>query len=82
LTANFSYVRFHGTGGRYAGNYPDNFLKKWATKIRGWADRLNSVYVYFNNDVQGHAVRNARTLRAAVEKLSKQLSPPAEGRAA
>jgi uncharacterized protein YecE (DUF72 family) len=82
LTANFSYVRFHGTGGRYAGNYPDNFLKKWATKIRDWADRLNNVYVYFNNDVEGHAVRNARTLRAAVEKLSKQLSPPAEGRAA
>jgi uncharacterized protein YecE (DUF72 family) len=82
LTANFSYVRFHGTGGRYAGNYPDNFLKKWATKIQGWADRLNNVYVYFNNDVEGHAVRNARTLRAAVEKLSKRLSPPAEGCAA
>jgi uncharacterized protein YecE (DUF72 family) len=82
LTANFAYVRFHGTGGRYAGNYPDHFLKKWAMKIQGWGDRLNDVYVYFNNDVGGHAIRNARTLRADLAKLSNGLSAQAEGRAA
>ncbi|NCO91456.1 MAG: DUF72 domain-containing protein, partial [Armatimonadetes bacterium] len=26
-----------------------------------------SAYVYFNNDANGHAVRNARTLKALVE---------------
>ena len=82
LTANFSYVRFHGTGGRYAGNYPDHFLKRWATKIQGWARRLSHVYVYFNNDVEGNAIRNARTLRAAVEKLSDRSCAQAEKRAA
>ena len=76
LTATFSYVRFHGTSGRYAGNYPDHFLKKWAAKIGGWAGCLNDVYVYFNNDVAGHAIRNARMLRAAVKKRSTVLSAP------
>lgn len=76
LTATFSYIRFHGTGGRYAGNYSDHFLKKWAAKIADWAARLNDVYVYFNNDVAGHAIRNARTLEAEVEKRSAVLSPP------
>lgn len=82
LTANFSYIRFHGTSGRYAGNYPNHVLKKWATKIQGWADRLSDVYVYFNNDVGGHAVRNARALRAALEKALTGLAEPTEDRAA
>jgi uncharacterized protein YecE (DUF72 family) len=76
LTANFSYVRFHGTSGRYAGNYSEDVLKRWATKIQSWASRLKDVYVYFNNDVGGHALRNARTLQAAVDKLSNGLSAP------
>jgi uncharacterized protein YecE (DUF72 family) len=70
LTANFAYIRFHGTSGRYAGNYPDHLLQDWATKIQSWATRLNHIYVYFNNDVGGHAIRNARSLRAAIAGLS------------
>jgi uncharacterized protein YecE (DUF72 family) len=82
LTANFSYVRFHGTGGRYAGNYPDDCLNEWASKIQNWAMRLSQIYVYFNNDVGGHAIRNARTLRAAVAKMAVAPSRPASQRAA
>jgi uncharacterized protein YecE (DUF72 family) len=70
LTANFAYIRFHGTSGRYAGNYPDELLQDWAGKIQRWARRLNEIYVYFNNDVGGHAIRNARTLRAAIGGLA------------
>jgi uncharacterized protein YecE (DUF72 family) len=81
-TANFSYVRFHGTSGRYAGNYPDQLLKMWATRIQTWATRLQNVYVYFNNDVGGHAIRNARMLQALVEKLSKPLFRSSERRTA
>jgi uncharacterized protein YecE (DUF72 family) len=82
LTANFSYVRFHGTGGRYAGNYPDHVLQKWATKIEDWSDRLGQIYLYFNNDVGGHAIRNARTLRGAVAKLADGSSGTAKPQAA
>jgi uncharacterized protein YecE (DUF72 family) len=78
LTADAAYVRFHGTGGRYAGNYPDDLLQDWAIRIQTWATRVSQVYVYFNNDVGGHAVRNARTLRAALAKVSDKL--PASSR--
>jgi uncharacterized protein YecE (DUF72 family) len=71
LTANFTYIRFHGTSGRYAGNYPNDVLRDWAKQIQSWAARLGEVYVYFNNDVGGHAVRNARTLRTALQELAK-----------
>jgi uncharacterized protein YecE (DUF72 family) len=62
LTANFTYVRFHGTTGRYAGNYPDHILEQWAERIQSWSTKLQQVFAYFNNDVGGHALHNARTL--------------------
>ena len=61
-TADFTYVRFHGPTGRYAGNYPDQHLQEWTELIQGLASGLKAVYVYFNNDIEGHAVSNAMTL--------------------
>lgn len=64
----FVYVRFHGSGVKYGGRYPD-------AALRGWADWLNArraegrdVYAYFNNDVGGHAPRDAVTLRRMLEE--------------
>lgn len=68
LTANFTYIRFHGTSGRYAGHYPDEMLQGWAKQIQDWGDRLSAVFAYFNNDVGGHAIRNARTLRMLLQQ--------------
>jgi uncharacterized protein YecE (DUF72 family) len=82
ITASFSYIRFHGTGGRYAGNYPGHRLNGWAHQIQSWAGRLNEIYVYFNNDVGGHAIRNARSLRCAVAKLVDTHSRSTKSRAA
>ncbi len=63
VTADFAYVRFHGPGkAKYAGFYPTDFLREWAGRIRGWRKELTAIYVYFNNDVGGHAVKNAQTL--------------------
>jgi uncharacterized protein YecE (DUF72 family) len=61
-TADFAYVRFHGTGERYSGAYPDAALADWARNISKLAKGLDAVYIYFNNDVSGHAVKNAATL--------------------
>jgi uncharacterized protein YecE (DUF72 family) len=62
------YVRFHGASGRYNGSYADDQLEDWA----GWIDEQASsgadVYAYFNNDVGGHAPRNALTLRGLLER--------------
>lgn len=59
------YVRMHGpdTGSLYAGSYSDTDLRWWADRIHEWEGEGHDVYVYFNNDGDGHAVRNARTLR-------------------
>lgn len=64
ITADFTYVRFHGPGeAKYAGSYPERALQGWARTIEDWLRELSAVYVYFNNDIGGHAVRNARRLR-------------------
>ena len=59
ITARFTYVRFHGTTGRYNGAYPDAALDDWAEWLVG-----NNIpgFVYFNNDVGGHAPRDAKKL--------------------
>jgi uncharacterized protein YecE (DUF72 family) len=64
-TAPFVYVRLHGpdSDSLYAGSYSDNDLSWWADRIREWEDAGRDVYAYFNNDGEGHAVRNAETLR-------------------
>ena len=67
-TSDFAYFRFHGASDMYSSKYPDEELLKWAEKIRGLARSLESVYIYFNNDVRGYAVENARTLRAFLEE--------------
>lgn len=64
-TAPFVYVRLHGPDHHhlYAGAYSDDDLRWWAGRIGEWADHGRDVFVYFNNDGGGNAVRNADTLR-------------------
>jgi uncharacterized protein YecE (DUF72 family) len=64
-TAPFVYVRLHGpdTGYLYGGSYADTDLHWWADRIREWAGMGKEVFVYFNNDCGGNAIRNAETLR-------------------
>jgi uncharacterized protein YecE (DUF72 family) len=57
------YVRFHGPSGRYAGNYTTDMLTEWADWLNEQRRRVDAIYAYFNNDVEGHAIHNARTLR-------------------
>jgi uncharacterized protein YecE (DUF72 family) len=67
-TAPFVYVRLHGPDRQalYAGSYPDVDLAWWAARIREWAAQGRDIYVYFNNDGGGHAVRDAARLEALV----------------
>ncbi|WP_266367006.1 DUF72 domain-containing protein [Tellurirhabdus rosea] len=65
-TGPFVYVRLHGPENQplYHGGYSDEELAGWAELVREWHRAGKDVYVYFNNDIGGHAVRNALTLRA------------------
>ncbi|HEV8132879.1 MAG TPA: DUF72 domain-containing protein [Acidobacteriota bacterium] len=62
VTADFVYVRLHGTTSVYQGDYPKASLRAWATRIESW-HRLKDIYFYFNNDAGGYAVANAMELR-------------------
>ena len=65
----FVYVRFHFGTTRYGGRYDDHRLDDWAEWL---ADRIrsgSSVFAYFNNDIGGHAPRDAVRLRTRLKAL-------------
>jgi len=62
-TADFAYIRFHGSTGLYSSGYSDEELAGWARRLTDLAANLKSVHVYFNNDAEAFAVRNAMALR-------------------
>lgn len=65
LTADFTYVRFHGPGtAKYTGSYRRSDLRRWAVRIDEWAEELTDVYIYFNNDVGGYAIKDALILKS------------------
>ena len=61
-----AYVRFHGGTGKYVGRYPDEALLGWTDWIVAEARSGREIWCYFNNDIGGHAVHDALTLRAMV----------------
>ena len=60
-TTDAVYVRLHGAKQWYRHDYSDAELEAWAAKVR--ATRAREVWVYFNNDFQGCAFRNAQTFQ-------------------
>jgi uncharacterized protein YecE (DUF72 family) len=66
LTGGFRYLRFHGTTGRYSGRYGAEALRPVAADLLAWARRGRDAFVYFNNDLGGHAVHDALALLALV----------------
>jgi uncharacterized protein YecE (DUF72 family) len=62
-TADFAYLRLHGPSGHYRGSYDDETLKQWADRLKEELDHNRPVFVYFNNDMEGNAVRDARRLK-------------------
>jgi len=63
ITADFTYLRFHGSKSLYGSKYTDEELQSWAKEIKTWLKQGKNVYVYFNNDAEGYAVENARYLQ-------------------
>ena len=66
-TADFAYVRFHGTAS-YHGAYAAPALKPWAEFLVEQARLGRDCYAYFNNDAEGHAPRDAERLVAMLKK--------------
>lgn len=67
VTADWTYVRLHGPGGKYQGSYSDSVLKDWAARLCAWQKRGISSYLYFDNDDSGFAPHNALRLRELIK---------------
>jgi uncharacterized protein YecE (DUF72 family) len=66
VTANHIYVRLHGPAGLYASGYTKKQLKHFAGLFKKWKRQGHSVWVFFNNDIHGYAVKNAAVLKELV----------------
>lgn len=64
VTGGWAYLRFH-QGGRTGPAYGKRKLERWADRIAALPAR--DVYVYFNNDTGGAALRDATTLTALLD---------------
>jgi uncharacterized protein YecE (DUF72 family) len=89
-TADFVYVRLHGSEQLYASGYDSRALARWAERIRAWSSgreaqgdhagppaprRLRDVYVYFDNDAKVRAPFDALALKKLVETRRLPLRP-------
>jgi uncharacterized protein YecE (DUF72 family) len=61
VTADFVYVRLHGSTQLYTSGYESHELAHWAERIRAWAQQ-GPVFVYFDNDVKVRAPFDAANL--------------------
>ena len=61
VTADFSFIRWHGRGARtwYNYRYADGELGSWVPKVKDVASKVKKVFGYHNNHPFGHAVESA-----------------------
>ncbi len=65
-TADRGYLRLHSGGGPASPGYSEAELAAWAERLEDLFPGDEPVLVYLNNDMGGHAVRDALTLRDRV----------------
>ena len=64
----FVYVRFHGATSKYGGRYDNRRLDRWADWMAERVGEGRQVFGYFNNDIGGHAPRDAARLRQRLKE--------------
>jgi uncharacterized protein YecE (DUF72 family) len=79
-TADFMYMRLHGSTHLYTSSYGDEELEAWAARIRRFRATTRrragaDVYVYFDNDVAARAVQDALRLKTLLENVTGKRRP-------
>ena len=69
ITSDFTYIRMHLP--RHGLGYGERALEPWARRVFEWTRESLDVLVYFNNDMEGHAIKDARTLISMVAGISE-----------
>jgi uncharacterized protein YecE (DUF72 family) len=67
-TADFVYVRFHGLTA-FGAAYPRESLAPWTRFLEEQRAAGRDAYVYFNNDIGGHAPRDAARLAELLSRF-------------
>jgi len=62
VTADFIYIRMHGSKLLFSSKYTKKELSSLSQKIKKWLKQKLDVYCYFNNDAHGYAIENAKEL--------------------
>ena len=62
VTADFVYIRMHGSRVLFGSKYTKKELKDLAQKIKKYIKQGLDIYCYFNNDTKGFAIKNAQEL--------------------
>lgn len=65
-TADDIYVRFHGTSRWYRHDYTPEELALWAHRIS--ESGASQSWIYFNNDREGYAIKNAKQLMSLLDR--------------
>jgi uncharacterized protein YecE (DUF72 family) len=77
VTADTVYVRLHGHTRKYHSSYSERSLQAWADDTKRWLAEGRNVHVYFDNDGEGHAVRNALRFQELVVGTAPRHIPAA-----
>lgn len=79
-TAAWGFVRFHEGKGAHAPGYERDVLRRWVERIAELWPAGDDVFVYFNNDAKGYAIRDAVTFAelAAASGLTPTRVPSAD----
>jgi uncharacterized protein YecE (DUF72 family) len=69
VTAKNIYIRFHGPEELYASSYSNKMLNEFGKKFKGWIKQGHVIWTYFNNDIHGYAIEDAKKL---IEIMAKK----------
>jgi uncharacterized protein YecE (DUF72 family) len=73
-TASWGYLRLHEGGARPWPSYGDAALRSWTRRLAAEWGGNGQMYVYFNNDPGGAAVRDAIRFAGIAERAGHQVS--------
>jgi uncharacterized protein YecE (DUF72 family) len=76
-----AYVRLHGARRLYEGAYTGTELDEWAARCRAWAADGAAVFVYFDNDRDAQAARDAIALQERIDggRIAARAETAADG---
>lgn len=66
ITADFVYIRMHGSKVLFSSKYFKKELRSLALKIKKWHKQGKDIFVYFNNDAFAHAIKNTKELSSLI----------------